>query len=577
MAEFNLEKFKTHYILPPARYRESERLDGLRLTVLDEAFQSIRDRAGMPRDGELCIRSVSVPVRIRLNNSDQSIVASWSSAVTDNLVRLIGSSASDGFIFYYSRHHALFDFVVAVSRENYQRSWAWQLIGIMRSKPSSDGDALIQMVEALCREPELIVPALQVLAASGDLRRLARRLSGAQWIELAEAAQSTVEVTVAPRAHAQPASPRTFQRALRVLRRSRVLAAVVSSSTITSADESVRRAIAALAVLEVEPALLRSEAAGELLDVVSASFTLNASQSLPSTTQPDLFGERRGDETRDEVSVAATEVARKADLETQVPKRGKDARLARQSALQSNFETEALKQGKERQWGEFDEAPGHDQKREPLESAKAHLGGAFDNALDIPDKPSSWLESLGDRQTEITEGNEVVVPRRNAFTQFGGVLFLINLLAALKLPDEILNDEALGARPLGWTLHALALELIPANEDDAAVLAFAGLLPDAKPPSQQEPPKTEIESASLARFHRRIIDRLCDVIDNEHKSVGELIQFVCCRRAQIVSDPAWIEIKFSLDEVATEIRRAGLDLDPGYVSWLGVVFRFVYE
>jgi hypothetical protein len=364
-----------------------------------------------------------------------------------------------------------------------------------------------------------------------------------------------------------------------------VLAAVVSSSTITSAGESVRRAIAVLAVLEVEPALLRNEAAGELLEVVSASFTLNDSQSLPSTTQPDLAGERRADlagerrrdQPHDEVSVAATEVARKADLETQVSRRGKDARGARQSALQSNFETEATKQGKELQWGEFDEAPGHDQKQELFESAKPHLGGAFDDALEVLDEPSSWLESLGDRQTEITEGNEVVVPRRNAFTQFGGVLFLINLLAALKLPDEILNDEALGARPLGWTLHALALELIPANEDDAAVLAFAGLLPDAKPPSQQEPPKTEIESASLARFHRRIIDRLCEVIDYEHKSVGELIQFVCCRRAQIVSDPAWIEIKFSLDEVATEIRRAGLDLDPGYVSWLGVVFRFVYE
>ena len=32
-----------------------------------------------------------------------------------------------------------------------------------------------------------------------------------------------------------------------------------------------------------------------------------------------------------------------------------------------------------------------------------------------------------------------------------------------------------------------------------------------------------------------------------------------------------------MDQVATEIRRAGLDLDPGYVPWLGVVVRFIYE
>jgi hypothetical protein len=31
-----------------------------------------------------------------------------------------------------------------------------------------------------------------------------------------------------------------------------------------------------------------------------------------------------------------------------------------------------------------------------------------------------------------------------------------------------------------------------------------------------------------------------------------------------------------MSEPATA-RRAGLDLDPGYVPWLGVVVRFVYE
>jgi hypothetical protein len=44
-----------------------------------------------------------------------------------------------------------------------------------------------------------------------------------------------------------------------------------------------------------------------------------------------------------------------------------------------------------------------------------------------------------------------------------------------------------------------------------------------------------------------------------------------------VTEPGWIELRFSLDEVSTEIRRAGLDLDPGYVPWLGVVMRFIYE
>src|SRR5207237_4167837 len=101
-----------------------------------------------------------------------------------------------------------------------------------------------------------------------------------------------------------------------------------------------------LAVLEVEPALLRSEAAGELLDVVSASFTLNDSQSLPSTTQPDLAGERPGDEARDEVSVAASEVARKADLETQVSRRDEVSVAASEVARKADLETQVSRRGK---------------------------------------------------------------------------------------------------------------------------------------------------------------------------------------------------------------------------------------
>jgi hypothetical protein len=44
-----------------------------------------------------------------------------------------------------------------------------------------------------------------------------------------------------------------------------------------------------------------------------------------------------------------------------------------------------------------------------------------------------------------------------------------------------------------------------------------------------------------------------------------------------VAHPGWLEIHFSLDDVATDLRRAGLDLDPGFLPWLGVVVRFVYD
>ena len=44
----------------------------------------------------------------------------------------------------------------------------------------------------------------------------------------------------------------------------------------------------------------------------------------------------------------------------------------------------------------------------------------------------------------------------------------------------------------------------------------------------------------------------------------------------MVADPAWLEVRFALDDADVRVRRAGLDLDPGWLPWLGCVVRFVY-
>ena len=54
------------------------------------------------------------------------------------------------------------------------------------------------------------------------------------------------------------------------------------------------------------------------------------------------------------------------------------------------------------------------------------------------------------------------------------------------------------------------------------------------------------------------------------------LDFVCSREADILADPGWLEVQFSLEGVSTEIRATALDLDLGWVPWLGMVIRFVY-
>ena len=51
---------------------------------------------------------------------------------------------------------------------------------------------------------------------------------------------------------------------------------------------------------------------------------------------------------------------------------------------------------------------------------------------------------------------------------------------------------------------------------------------------------------------------------------------MCRRRGESEVDHGWVELRLPLDAVSPDLRRAGLDLDPGWLPWLGAVVRFVY-
>jgi hypothetical protein len=159
-------------------------------------------------------------------------------------------------------------------------------------------------------------------------------------------------------------------------------------------------------------------------------------------------------------------------------------------------------------------------------------------------------------------------------TRFGGLMFFLPFVAELDLPAS--PPEALAERRLRWVLHQLALILQPLEPDDPAALAFAGLPPDAELPTAAEQPPTAEERLALARIRHMLVELLRIALAEPHRPPDELLDFVCRRRAQVVGDPGWIELRFELDEVSIELRRIGLDLDPGWVPWLGAVVRFVY-
>lgn len=160
-----------------------------------------------------------------------------------------------------------------------------------------------------------------------------------------------------------------------------------------------------------------------------------------------------------------------------------------------------------------------------------------------------------------------------ATTEWGGLVFLLNLVEAFDLLAKIAAAEVLGKRSLRWVLHRLALELVPVTDDDPAALALSGLPPGEQPPSLAEEAPRRDELSAVAALAVEVAGGLAALLESEDDGV---VREVANRRARVVGDLGWIELHFDLADVSVELRRAGLDLDPGYVPWLGAVVRFAY-
>jgi hypothetical protein len=173
--------------------------------------------------------------------------------------------------------------------------------------------------------------------------------------------------------------------------------------------------------------------------------------------------------------------------------------------------------------------------------------------------------------TEITPSDAEPVR-----TAEGGLLFLLHVVGELDLADRFAAEPPLAPRTTRWSMHALACALRPLPEDDPAALAFAGLPPDARPPSDDDEAASPSELAAVAAAATEVVARLRERLERPEQSSDELLELVCRREAEVVAEPGWIELRLEHDEISLDVRRAGLDLDPGFVPWLGTVVRFVY-
>ena len=239
----------------------------------------------------------------------------------------------------------------------------------------------------------------------------------------------------------------------------------------------------------------------------------------------------------------------------------------------------------------------------PTPGEVAGPGGAYAHgrlgAIQLPAPAAAAAEHGTEPSPSVAAALDAINPS-SGHTKHGGLLLLAPLLPASGAL-ALLDDPALWpAGALPQALHHLALSLWPMAPADAAALAFCGLPPTASAPEALALSPRQDAALQAARQHllQHLADRLASSLAVASVRSGEALTdrasapasasasasalalalaLVVPRRARITADPGWIDVHFALRDVSLDLRRAALDLDPGFLPWLGVVLRVRYE
>lgn len=142
-------------------------------------------------------------------------------------------------------------------------------------------------------------------------------------------------------------------------------------------------------------------------------------------------------------------------------------------------------------------------------------------------------------------------------TSHGGFFFTINLLERLKFPQYLTdNPDLIEAHFPTHLLLTLAQRLAIPPEDP--IFEAIGLPPSPYSPISPHP-------------WLRLLSRWC------RRSLAMDLPGLATRPGELRITPTHWDLRLGLEHSDIRIRRTGLDLDPGWVPWLGRVIAFHYH
>ena len=589
MENLRIGKFQARYHLPPSWFGQKERLDRVRDEILDFPLSMALERLGISPREEICIRRVCAPVRLKYSSADVDLVMQWSISLAERFFQIITTGDPENVVRYPSRLGGLFDFADSVARGDFQRAWAWRQIGFSVSRRvDSSVEAAKGLVETLIREPECIVPVLSRLAERGRIAGLLKRIPAVWWRDLAMAALAVHGVVDAEAAMATRKLGREKtdvvkkRRALRIAKASSLAGMIDQERSWFSDHAGILPVWAIFVILEQEPDVF----SGAEQEAASLRFAVEDEIRIAAgLAGPAVFGDSGMEIAADaDDSPGGPQASNTGEISVeengQMPGRHSKSATSKQGSEPENLPETAVMRDDDSVSRTFDRGrsePGNFQVENRGEKGPVQAIPPHKPSLDVERKGLSRKEEFVEEAP--VEKEDLPMSRRWGCSEYGGLLFMLVLLIRSGIAEKIVGTDIVAKRSMRWFLHATALCLLPVEQNDPAALAFCGLRPGDSLPWKDDPGPTEEELRMLTHWRTEIVEKLAVSIykGKREKSAERVLQEVCRRRAEIIADPGWIEAIFSIRDVSTDIRRAGLDLDPGFIPWLGAVVKFYYE
>ncbi len=519
MEAINIKRLSKIYHLRPSQRDRQHLLDTALHEAVTDHLEPALSEIRIDEREEICIRLVQVHLSFRPDLSQAETVRHWSNVITRQIRREL-DQGSPNVVRYQSRFHALLGFAVDIGRRDLKCCWAWNQLGLTNiGIGASLAQAGTQLVNALQREPGAVFNILVELAAQQRLIDCLGELSGDDTVRLLDHLMSEAGVD---RHWLQPATA--------------TLPAVTAAESFPSGTEPesslifsqlrdhpvrvsklasvvVPRRWAILILLEREPLFFRRP-----VEIVSAALAMIEKRLLAILSDADA-GEVNG-------------------------------------------------------WSE---------RKVDVDGKSGSTISRIDGVAAAATATAATVESV---KSQPTAGDRefVEAPDTAITSEFAGLFLLLPMLAevdehdsGISLIETMAADTALQDRSLAWILYHLTRCWLSIPATDPGLRAFCGIQLDSDWPWPADDCELPSETQRLSGYAQEIEAKILLRFAHRKEDGQQLIASLCRRHARLLIQRGWLELVFSFEQVDTDIRRAGLDLDPGYVRWLGKVVKIRYD